>query len=187
MLFYAVIVVLLCIACWRDVQSRRIPNTLVVVGLALGLFIQAAAPSGSGLFHPTQAGSLGLTAALLGAVVGLALLMPFYVFRAMGAGDVKLMAMMGAWLGATSVAWAALFTLLAGGVLSIIVMLATRSSRQVFSNLHAMLAPAIVNPSPSALTASGDRTNNSRETTGRMPYAIAIAAGAAAEITRHWL
>jgi prepilin peptidase CpaA len=181
MLPYAVIVVLLSIACWRDVQSRRIPNTLVVVGLALGLFFQAAAPAGSGLFHPTQAGSLGLTAALLGAVVGLALLMPMYVLRAMGAGDVKLMAMVGAWLGVSSVAWATLFTLLAGGVLSIVVMLVTRSSHQVFGNLQAMLAPNIVDPSVSTATASG------RRITGRLPYAFAIAAGTSVEILRHWL
>jgi prepilin peptidase CpaA len=182
MLFYAAIVVLLSIACWCDVQSRRIPNTLVVVGLALGLFIQVAAPAGSGLFHPTQAGSLGLTAALLGTATGLGLLMPLYMLRAMGAGDVKLMAMVGAWLGASSVAWAALFAMLAGGVLSIAVMLATRSSRQVLNNLHAMLAPAIVNPSLSSLTAHG-----ARKTTGRLPYAFAIAAGTAVEILRHWL
>jgi prepilin peptidase CpaA len=182
MLPYAIIVVLLSIACWRDMQSRRIPNTLVVVGLALGLFIQAAAHAGSGLFHSTQAGSLGLTASLLGAAAGLGLLMPLYVLRTLGAGDVKLMAMVGAWLGASSVAWAALFTLLAGGVLSVAVMLATRSSRQVFSNLHTMVAPAIVNPSLRSLTSTG-----ARKTTGRLPYAFAITAGTAMEILRHWL
>lgn len=182
MLSFAVIAMLLSIACWRDTQSRRIPNTLVVVGIALGLFFQVAAPAGSGLFHPTTAGSLGLWRALLGCGAGLALLMPLYALRAMGAGDVKLMAMVGIWLGATGVAWAALFTLLAGGVLSIVVMLATGSSRQVFSNLQAMVAPAIVKPSVGTLAAT-----NERKTTGRMPYAFAIAAGSAAEIIRHWL
>jgi prepilin peptidase CpaA len=181
-LTYAIFAMLLSIACWRDVQSRRIPNTLVVVGLALGLFFQVAVPSGSSLFHPTQAGSLGLTAALLGAAVGLGLLMPLYVLRAMGAGDVKLMAMVGAWLGASGVAWATLFTMLAGGVLSIAVMLATRSSLQVFSNLHAMVAPTIVNPSRNSPTAA-----SKRKTTGRLPYAVAIAAGTFIEVLRHWL
>jgi prepilin peptidase CpaA len=182
MTVYVIFVMLLGIACWRDVLSRRIPNTLVVVGLALGLFFQAAAPAGSGLFHPTHVGSLGLISALLGAAAGLGLLLPLYMLRAMGAGDVKLMAMVGAWLGASGVVWATLFTLIAGGVLSIAVMLATRSSRQVFSNLHAMLAPAIVNPSLSSVTAAG-----ARKTTGRLPYAFAIAAGTALEILRHWL
>jgi prepilin peptidase CpaA len=182
MLFYAAIVVLLSIACWRDVQSRRIPNTLVVVGLALGLIFQATAPAGSGLFHPTQAGGLGLTAALLGALVGLGLLMPAYLLRAMGAGDVKLMAMVGAWLGTSGVAWTTLYTLIAGGVLSVMVMLATRSSRQVFGNLQAMLAPNLTQTTTGALAAAG-----TRKTTGRLPYAFAIAAGTATEIFRHWL
>jgi prepilin peptidase CpaA len=182
MMFYAAIVLLLSIACWRDVQSRRIPNTLVVAGLALGLLFQVAAPSGSGLFHPTQAGSLGLASALLGAAVGLGVLMPLYMLRAMGAGDVKLMAMVGAWLGASGVAWAALFTLLAGGVLSVAVMLATRSSRQVFTNLHTMVAPAIMNSSLRSLNCTG-----APKTTGRLPYAFAITVGTAAEILRHWL
>jgi prepilin peptidase CpaA len=91
------------------------------------------------------------------------------------------MAMVGAWLGASSVAWATLFTLLAGGVLSIVVMLATRSSRRVFSNLQAMLAPNIAQPSVSIAAASV------RKTTGRVPYAFAIASGTAIEILRHWL
>jgi prepilin peptidase CpaA len=182
MLPFAVIAVLLSIACWRDAQCRRIPNTLVVVGLALGLFFQATVPSGSGLFHPTQAGGLGLTTALLGMAAGLGFFMPLYVLRAMGAGDVKLMAVVGAWLGTTGLAWATLFTMLVGGFLSVAVMLATRRSRQVFSNLQAMLSLAILDPSRSPLA-----TIDVRQTTGRLPYAFAITGGTAFEIARHWL
>ncbi len=182
MLSFIAILALLCIACWRDVQFRRIPNTLVVVGLALGIIFQAVSPSGGGLFSPSQPGGLGTMAAFLGAALGLALLLPLYALRAMGAGDVKLLAMVGAWLGASSVAWAALYTLLAGGVLSIVAMVATRSTGQVLSNLRTMLAPALIQP----FGRVGD-VPPSRRTTGQLPYAFAVATGTTIEIARHWL
>jgi prepilin peptidase CpaA len=183
----AIITVLLGIACWRDIQTRRIPNTLVVVGLALGFLFQVAAPAGSGLFNPPNAGGLGLLSALAGGVVGLMLLMPLYLLRAMGAGDVKLLAMVGVWLGAAGVAWATVFTLLAGGVMSVAIMLATRSSRQVMGNLKAMLAPHLSAGHTNRMASGDGLLGSPRATTGRLPYAVAIAVGTAGQIARHWL
>ncbi|MEG0884092.1 MAG: prepilin peptidase, partial [Janthinobacterium sp.] len=86
---------LLCIlltgAVWHDMRSRRIPNGLVFGGALAALLLHAVLTPG--------AGGLGLPAALGGLALGLALLLPMYMLRALGAGDVKLMAMVGAFIG----------------------------------------------------------------------------------------
>jgi prepilin peptidase CpaA len=173
---------LLLAACLADFKSRRIPNQLVLVGLAMGLVFQTVAPSGGGLFSPTQSGGLGFWASATGAAVGLAVLLPFYALRTLGAGDVKLMAMVGAWLGTPAVLMAILWTLVAGGVLALGAMVWSRNSRQVLGNLQAMVMNTLVK----AQTGGGLGVDAPAQTTGRLPYAFAIASGTVFEIARHW-
>jgi prepilin peptidase CpaA len=59
---------------------------------------------------------------MLGALAGLALLVPLFAVRWIGAGDVKLVAAAGAWLGAAGVAQATLWGLAAGGLVSLVVV-----------------------------------------------------------------
>ncbi|MFX1761832.1 prepilin peptidase [Paraburkholderia sp. A1RI-2L] len=73
-----------------DCRSRRVPNTLVGAGFAAAL---AAALLHAGPAH------LGIGQALAAAAVGLAALMPFFVFGMMGAADAKVFAVLGAWCG----------------------------------------------------------------------------------------
>ncbi len=163
-----------------DLRTRRIPNSLVLAGLALGLMFQTVAPSGGGLFYGTGAGSLGPAQALLGAATGLALFLPMYALRALGAGDVKLLAMAGVWLGAAPLAWAALWTLLAGGALALVVAVGSGVLRQVLSNLHDMLWCSLLR----IQTGQGMSVAAPSRTTGRLPYALAIACGTTVEVVR---
>lgn len=98
-----------------DIRSRRIPNTLTatMTGVGLGLVV-------TGLSGVSPAASLG------GLIVGLMLMMPGHVMGATGAGDVKLMASVGAILGIQLVVTAFLFTAIAGGVLAVAVALRRR-------------------------------------------------------------
>ncbi|MFD1555923.1 prepilin peptidase [Paraburkholderia silviterrae] len=73
-----------------DCRSRRVPNGLVGAGLVAAL---AAALLHAGPAH------LGIGQALAAAAVGLAALMPFFVLGMMGAADVKVFAVLGAWCG----------------------------------------------------------------------------------------
>jgi prepilin peptidase CpaA len=73
-----------------DLRSRRVSNLLMFLGLVAGLVcaFTARTPFGTA---PAQA--------VLGAVIGLAVLLPFYLLHLMGAADVKMFAVLGAWCG----------------------------------------------------------------------------------------
>ena len=101
-----VLVACLTAAVVTDLRSHRIPNRLCAVALAVGLLLQVAATGADGLW-------VGLSGLLTGAV----LLLPFYLSGGMGAGDVKLMGAVGAFLGASGALFAAMATLVIGGVL----------------------------------------------------------------------
>jgi len=91
-----------------DFRTRRVPNRLTLTIALGGLVLAAGGFSG-----------VTLTSALLGMLVGLALMLPGHVIGATGAGDVKLFAATGTLLGPSAVATAFVVTLLAGGALAI--------------------------------------------------------------------
>jgi prepilin peptidase CpaA len=173
----AALAAFLVIAVWFDVRERRIPNTLVANSILWGLAVQALAPSGDGLFAFWW-GGLGASQALLGLAAGLALFMPLHLLRAVGAGDVKLLAMVGVWLGPKLLLGAALLTLLAGGLMAVVVMLASRASRQVLTNVRAMLMTALLGVQAGRLAPLDAPVSSSM----RLPYALAIAVGTLAQV-----
>jgi prepilin peptidase CpaA len=173
----AVLATLLIAAIWQDVRSRRIPNMLVWSGALAGLVFQTVLPSGAGLFN-TPFGALGLSAGLEGMALGLALLLPMYMLGAMGAGDVKLMAMSGAFLGPSDILGATLLTMIAGGVLAFVAALCTGKLRQVLSNLRQLVRLALLR-----VTSGGTaRLDTPPVPTGKLAYAIAIASGTALQL-----
>jgi prepilin peptidase CpaA len=93
-----------------DLRTRRIPNALTAAMSGLGL---ALAMTGISAVSPA--------ASLAGLVVGFLLMMPGYMLGATGAGDVKLMAAVGAIVGPALVISAFLFTAIAGGVVAVVV------------------------------------------------------------------
>jgi prepilin peptidase CpaA len=107
----AVLLVILCMAVLFDQRTRKIPNPLVLAGLVVAFFLNA-------LIN----GFDGFKQSLFGTLVGLLVLAPFFVMRVLGAGDVKLMAVVGAFLGPAGALLAILFTMIAGGFLAVIVL-----------------------------------------------------------------
>jgi prepilin peptidase CpaA len=106
----AVLAVGALVATVTDIRTRRIPNVLTAALSGLGLAMAATGTSG-----------ISPGAALAGCALGLMLMMPGYLLGATGAGDVKLMASIGAILGPALVITAFLFTAIAGGVLALAV------------------------------------------------------------------
>ncbi|MYN30463.1 A24 family peptidase [Duganella levis] len=162
----------LALAVWSDVRTRRIPNGLVFGGAVLGLALNTLYAPGDGLFI-MPFGGLGLLWALAGLGVGLLLLLPMYILRTLGAGDVKLMAMVGAFVGPQAVIGCTVMTLLAGGVLALAVAASTGRLRPLLRNTYQMGLHALFR------SLGGERVQIEApsEASGRLPYAVAIAAG----------
>jgi prepilin peptidase CpaA len=154
---------LLATGVWLDVRSRRIPNALV---LAL---------ASAGLIGALGGISLARTPldALLGAGVGLALWLPFWLLGLLGAGDVKFFAAAASWIG-VALAWrASLLAAVLGGLMGIAVLLYQRGFRRTMGEvaLQARHASVIL-----ADADAGGADAKSRTFPYALPMAIALAA-----------
>lgn len=159
-------------AVWHDVRSRKIPNRLVFPGALAGVVLNALLPAAGAAFMPVP-GGLGLLTGLAGLGLGLVLLLPMYALKTMGAGDVKLMAMVGAFVGPQAVFGCMLFSLLAGGVLALGVAAFHGSLRQITSNSYHLLLNSLMR----GLAGQRPEVEAPNAPSGKLPYAIAIAAG----------
>lgn len=161
---YAVLVALLVAAAAIDWRTYRIPNRLCAAGAAFAIIYNTWA-------HGFMA---GLLPALAGMAAALALLLPLYALRIMGAGDVKLMAMVGTFLGLPDLLYATVWTFIAGGIAAVSFALYHRTARRMTANVadiaQSMAFAALVGVRP---TAELPR----RASVGKLPYAASIAAG----------
>ncbi len=139
-----------------DLRTRRVPNALTAL-LALSGLAYAA----FGIGHLTVAGSLA------GFFVGLALMLPGHLFGATGAGDVKLLAAMGALLGPAPIVGAFLYTALVGGALAAIVAFRRRRLQRTLGRAARLVTTGV------AIAAQIEAPNENN----RFPYAPAIAVG----------
>jgi prepilin peptidase CpaA len=119
---------LLGVAVVSDLRRHRIPNLLVLLGLGLGVAGQVY-----------SSGITGLGDGLLGMLAGFAVFLPMYALGGMAAGDVKLMAMAGAFLTPHDALWAALFSLIAGGLCGLLIVLVRGQLQQTFGRYWLML------------------------------------------------
>lgn len=164
---------LLAGAVLSDLRARRIPNILVVFGLAAGLALHTFLPPGNGLVAAWP-GGLGPWAALQGLAIGAAAMFPLYFLGALGAGDVKLMAAVGCLLGPADIVPAILATFIAGGVVSLAMALALGAGGQLIRNLSYMAQMTIIK---FHLPGMRPQIEPPEASVGRAPYALAIALG----------
>jgi prepilin peptidase CpaA len=163
---------LLTAAVWQDVFRRRIPNAIVFPGTLLAFTLQSL-----------LSGGLGPVQALAGLGVGLAAMLPLYLVRSLGAGDVKLMAMVGAFLGLRGAIGAVLFTWLAGMLLAVLVALRAGVLAKMGRNLR-----VIVQAFGAKLAAAEGPSFDSRvDSAARFPYSVAIALGSATFLVLKYL
>lgn len=152
----------LVLACMiTDVYQRRIPNCLTIPAVAAGLG-----------FALLGNGWDGVWLSVVGIAVGFGLLfLPFY-FGGMGAGDVKLMAALGALLGASAIIQVFLYSAIVGGVLAVVSVVRERACRETAANIAAICLGWW-----SRLGSGhglGDRPHRS---VGNIPYGVAIGLG----------
>ena len=103
------LLLLLSIALIYDLRFHRIPNWLTATGLIAGIGL-----------HSCFQGINGLQTSLGGAAIGFVIFLPFYIKQAMGAGDVKLMAAVGACMGLPIAFYTVFASLIMGGVFGIL-------------------------------------------------------------------
>jgi prepilin peptidase CpaA len=139
-----------------DIRTRRIPNALTATMAGAGVGFAAAGISG-----------VSLVAAVAGFALGLVLMLPGHALGATGAGDVKLMAAVGAIVGPALVVKAFLFTAVAGGVLAVAVAARRKRLAATFAGTARIIAAPV----------DARREIQSATPASRFAYGPAIAVG----------
>lgn len=154
------------IAAATDAYSRRIPNLLVVAGFLAGLGLNI-----------WLAGWVGAQQSLMGFGLAVLVYVPLFILRAMGGGDVKLMAAAGAIVGPGD--WFTLFILasIAGGVIAIGMLLTRSAFGPAFDNVRHIVKELAHFRAPYRSNAALDVASPKALT---MPHGVAILAGAVA-------
>ncbi|MGO4272176.1 prepilin peptidase [Paenibacillus sp. TAF58] len=111
MWFNVMLLTVLIISVISDVKSRKIYNKVIFPGIAAAFSVHAAFGGWNGL---------GISAA--GFFVGLGLLLIPYLLGGMGAGDVKLLALVGAMKGTIFVLMTSMYMALLGGIMALLIL-----------------------------------------------------------------
>jgi prepilin peptidase CpaA len=172
---------LLAAICASDLRHRRIPNRLVLAGFAVALLWQAGAPAGPGLFHAVEPGGLGPGPALAGAAVAFGAFLALHLIGMMGAGDVKLVGMLGAVFGLKALPALVLSIFLVGGLLVAARMFDGTRRRTLLANLRLILYARLAAPG-----GVGPRFDPRIDTADRLPFGLAICGGAALMAGLQW-
>jgi prepilin peptidase CpaA len=161
----ALLAAFLAAAAAVDLRTLRVPNRLTVLATLCGLMVSVL------VWRPWY---LALGWSIAGIATGLAVMLPMYALRALGAGDVKLMAAVGAFLGPADVLLATVLVLIAGGAIAVAVALRRRAFERLLRNSAGVgwgvVSAVLGGMRPQMHVAPG-------VSAGKMPYAVAIAAG----------
>ena len=163
---FAILTVILVLSTITDIQRHRIPNVLSLGGVVIGLVYMTATNGLEGLWTSLQ--GLGL---------GLILFLPFYMLRGMAAGDVKLMAAVGAFVGPNLALAAVAGTLISGAVLAFIYAVYIGGAAMLLQR-YGNMAKMMVTTHQFSYFKPGENDAGSK----RFPYAAAILVGTYAGI-----
>lgn len=153
------IAVVLLISIVTDVRHRKILNLVTLPAILTGF-----------LFHVVTSGLNGFFFSGIGFLVGLGLLVIPFIMGGIGAGDVKLLAAIGAWKGAVFVCYTTLFGAAVGGVIALFILL--KRKRFLFTLKHSLFSFRVLK--------NQKTLQELDETYGyvSIPYAVPIAIGA---------
>lgn len=151
-------VLLSVIAGYTDLRSRRIPNWLTVPGLLVGV---AA--------NTVLGGWSGLKTSLLGAAIGLALLLPFVLLRSLGAGDWKLAVALGAFTGPGLLVNLLLGSVFVAGLMAVGLVIYKGRIRKTLRNMGHILVSLVTFQLP------GSRVSLDNPESLKVPYGVALA------------
>ena len=142
-----------------DWRYRRIPNWLTVSGLVAGVALNTI------LYRWP-----GLRAALVGAALGLGLLLPFVLIRSLGAGDWKLAGALGACVGPRQLLSVLTVTILMAGVMALGAVIWTGRLKRTLVNITHLLAALF------SLRMPGSEVSLDDPQSTKIPFGVAMAA-----------
>ena len=146
------------IAGWTDWRSRRIPNWLTVPALLLGIAANSLAQGWSGAKE-----------SLLGAGLGLGLLLPFVLIRSLGGGDWKLVGALGAFLGPPRLIAVLVVTIFVAGAMAVGLVVWKKRVGRTLRNLGRMLAALFT------LHLPGPEVSLDNPESLKVPFGVAVA------------
>jgi prepilin peptidase CpaA len=154
----ALAVALALIAGWTDWRWRRIPNWVTVPGFVAGVTVNAAI-----------GGCGGLKTSLLGAGLGLLLLLPFVLLHSLGAGDWKLAGALGAFVGPAILADLLMASVFIAGLMAFALVIYKRRTMETLRNIGAMLGSMLRFRRP------GVAVSLENPESLKVPYGVALA------------
>jgi len=146
------------VAAWTDLRSRRIPNWLTVPGVAVGVTLNVA-----------FSGWSGIKTSLLGAGLGLLVLLPFVLLRSLGAGDWKLAGALGAFTGPALLIDLLLGSVFVAGVMALALVVYKGRTIQTMRNIGHILISLVTFRLP------GTRVSLDNPDSLKVPYGVALA------------
>ena len=160
--------ILILFSIFTDIKYRKIFNYITLSGAVGGLLANVYVYGGD-----------GFVVSVLGLVVGLSMFFPLFIFKLLGAGDVKLMGAVGAILGYKMVFQTAICTIIVGGILSLLALLfhgrLLNATKKALWAFYTLISPNFAFELPKV------------ETCVKIPFAIAIAIGSIIAINFNFL
>ena len=146
------------VAGWTDWRVRRIPNWLTVSAALMGIALNTYASHWE-----------GAKSALLGIGLGLAVLLPFVLLKALGAGDWKLVGALGAWLGPSRLVAVLILAIFAAGIMAVLLVVWRRRVWRTLHNIGHMLAVLFT------LHLPGPELSLDNPESAKVPFGVAVA------------
>lgn len=164
-----ILLITILLALIFDLKERRIPNLLIILGLI-----------SAGAYHGFTAKTAGLIFCGQGLLAGILLLFIPFIMGGMGAGDVKLLGVIGALKGYLFAISTFLWMAIWGGIIAILLLIYQRKLRGTFSRLGRGLVLTAIGAMPLSQAIS------KQEFSLYYPYALAIALGVLSSYVKAW-
>ncbi len=159
----AILIPGILLASWIDFSQKRVPNWLNLVLIVAGFIIQ-------GVYF----GSEGLATGGLGMLVGFGVLIVPWLMHGMGAGDVKLMAAIGVWLGPGLTFYAFALGAVIGAGTAMVMIVSTGRLRMACANMGIIVAKC---SNPDTLFSEFGSAKSFGATSQLLPYGVPLTAG----------
>lgn len=164
-----IVAIFAVVAAWIDGKELRVPNKLTFPMVVAGWVFSMIAFELAG-----QTWYAGLGYSLLGTIVGGLTLLPFYAIGGMGAGDVKMMAGIGAWVHSTVVFNSFCVGAIVGGVIAVAMVIQAGQWKKHYNQFFYIFNEIMTVRDPEKLSEiAGERKSSMR----LLPYGIPMAIG----------